>query len=288
MAKGDPELAIGKAELWLKQNGFDCLEIDPFAIAAKLDIEVRAKKDSAPGVSGMLLRHGNNFGIIYATHLDNEGFERFSVAHEIGHYLLEGHPEALFPNGDGEHTSQAGFNSADYYEREADFFASGLLMPSHLFKAALRREGEGLEAILSLKEKCKTSLTATAIRYAKLTSVPAAVIISSEGRVHGAFLSKEMQEMPNVAWPRKGDPLPDESITTEFVRKDANIKQARSEVGEIDLRDWLGGRAGVTATEEVIGLGSYGKVITVLTADFSDDEEDEEALEEQWTPRFRR
>ncbi|MGB8741579.1 MAG: hypothetical protein WCD52_15455, partial [Xanthobacteraceae bacterium] len=33
-------------------------------------------------------RHGNAFGILYATHVPSEGFQRFSVGHELGHYFL--------------------------------------------------------------------------------------------------------------------------------------------------------------------------------------------------------
>ncbi|MCZ6656161.1 MAG: hypothetical protein O7C67_02600 [Gammaproteobacteria bacterium] len=43
--------------------------------------------------------------------------------------------------------------------------------------------------------------------------------------------------------------------------------------------------------EEVIGLGSYGRSLSVLTIDnLPDDEEidEEDELLESWTPRFRR
>jgi hypothetical protein len=45
----------------------------------------------------------------------------------------------------------------------------------------------------------------------------------------------------------------------------------------------------VEATEEVLGLGRYGKTLTVITSSaFADDVEEDEDLEESWTPRFRR
>lgn len=284
---GDPEAGIDKAEFWLKQNGITSLPINPKTIAEILEIEVRAKNDAAPGVSGMLLRHGDAFGILYATHLNNEGYENFSIAHEIGHYLLEGHPEALFPGGDGHHVSHAGFDSIDRFEREADFFASGLLMPGNLVKAELRRMDEGLSAIESLADKCKTSLTATAIRYSKLTTVPAAVIMSTGGRIDWAFLSKELLEFPDIIWPRKGDLLPSGVLTETFSGSEENLTFARRATGEVELREWIGGRAGIQANEEVLGLGAYGKTLTVLTTDFLG-EDDEGDLEEKWTPRFRR
>jgi Zn-dependent peptidase ImmA (M78 family) len=158
MAGRDPEAAEAKAELWLKQNGFNTLPIDVFAIAEKLDIMVAAKADCDAGVSGMLLRHGDESGILYATHVKSIGFQRFSVAHELGHYLLEGHAEQLFPEGVSVHQSQAGFVSADIYEREADHFASGLLMPDGPFRSLLRRSAEGLHGVEELAEKCLTSL----------------------------------------------------------------------------------------------------------------------------------
>ncbi len=43
------------------------------------------------------------------------------------------------------------------------------------------------------------------------------------------------------------------------------------------------------ATEGVLGLGAYGKVLTVLSTDILPDEEDENRdLEERWTPRLGR
>ncbi len=284
--KADGELAIGKAELWLKQNDRYRLPVDPKEIARSLDIEVQAKPGTEPGVSGMLLRHGEAFGILYATHIDSEGFQNFSIAHELGHYLLEGHPEALFPKGDGMHKSQAGFLSADQYEREADYFAAGLLMPSGPFRQALIKEDEGLPAIESLAAKCRTSLTATAIRWAKLTSVPAAVVMTTDNRIDWVFMSKALQEVDGLTWLRKGDPVPSGVPTDTFIRSPDNIRLGRKMADEVQLRDWFGGRAGVKADEDIIGLGSYGKTLTVLTVDLPDEDEDGD-LEESWTPRFR-
>eukprot|EP01042_Synura_sphagnicola_P013021 gene13021-16554_t len=84
-------MAKQKAEAFLRAEGLGDLPIDPFAIAASRQILVQPKPDTADGVSGMLLRHGNDFGIMYATYVRSDGFQRFSVAHELGHYFLDGH-----------------------------------------------------------------------------------------------------------------------------------------------------------------------------------------------------
>jgi hypothetical protein len=60
--------------------------------------------------------------------------------------------------------------------------------------------------------------------------------------------------------------------------------------------DWLGGVRSVRGTEEVVGLGGYGKTLTVLTCPslvdetYQDpaDDDDEADIAESWTPRFRR
>jgi hypothetical protein len=72
----------------------------------------------------------------------------------------------------------------------------------------------------------------------------------------------------------------------------ANSERAEA---DIDIMDWLGGTRSVRATEEVIGLGAYGKTLTVLTCPSlldetyqEEDGEDEEDLADRWTPRFRR
>lgn len=275
----------------LKDEGLEELGIDPKALAHRHDILVEAKPDTAPGVSGMLMHVNTAFGIKYATHIDNEGFQRFSISHELGHYFLEGHPEHLFSGGAMVHTSQAGFASADPFEREADYFASGLLMPSGPFKRALKREQEGLGAILSLGGQCKCSLTATAIRYADLTTDAAAVIISKGAQVEFAFLSEAMKGLDGIVWPRKGSALPAHSLTAKLNNDAARVRAADRDEGDVDLSDWLSGSS-VMGAEEVIGLGAYGKTLTVLTtrnfrdATYGDDDDDEEALVESWTPRF--
>ena len=121
---------IQQAEKVLRDEGMEDLGVDPIALAERHDILVQAKPDTAPGVSGMLMHVNTTFGILYATHIDNDGFQRFSISHELGHYFLEGHPEHLFSSGAQLHSSMAGFASVDPFEREADYFASGLLMPS--------------------------------------------------------------------------------------------------------------------------------------------------------------
>jgi Zn-dependent peptidase ImmA (M78 family) len=156
-------------------------DIDPSAIAEGQDIEVHRMPDAYAGVSGMLIKRKDNFHIAYNTFIKSVGFHRFSIGHELGHYVLEGHIDELLPFGQDRHISEAGFVSENRFEREADHFAAGLLMPEFLFRPAMARAGEGLDAIETLRRQCATSLTATAIRYQELTD-EAVAVIQSVGR----------------------------------------------------------------------------------------------------------
>lgn len=288
------QLARQKAEALLREEGIVSLPVDPFAIAERRDIIVQAKPDTAEGVSGMLLRHGNAFGILYATHIPSEGFQRFSIAHELGHYFLEGHIDQVL-GGDGIHSSRAGFVSADTWEREADHFAAALLMPTIPFRRALGKRGTGLAAIDHLAEVCRTSLTATAIRYAELTHDAVAVIMSTGLVIDYCFLSDAMKSLPDLGWLRKGSPVPDATDTARFNVDAGRVLRAERSINQLDVLSWLGGTRSVLVTEEVVGLGRYGKTLTVLSSesigqnDDGDDDSDnnEDGLVESWTPRFR-
>jgi hypothetical protein len=236
----------------------------------------------------MLLRNNDQYGILYATYLDNEGFQRFSVAHEIGHYCLPGHPEIILVNG--LHKSHAGFLSKHRYELEADHFAASLLMPSFLFETAMDKAGVGLDAIETLATQCKTSLTATAIRYTEHTPDATAIIVTTGNKVDYCFMSESLKEFRGLDWLRKGISLPQSTLTYNFNRKATNVSQGLRKDSNTNMQDWFGGDHKIDMLEEVIGLGSYGKTLTVLsTSDLPTDEElqEEEDLIESWTPRFR-
>jgi hypothetical protein len=287
------KLAKQRAETILTEQGITELAVDPFDIAARHDIVVQAKPDVESGVSGMLLRHGNTFGILYASDIPSKGFQRFSVAHELGHYFLDGHIDHVLPK-DGVHASHAGFSSADPYEQEADNFAVGLLMPAGPFKRLIGRSALGLADIESAAGTCKTSLTATAIRYAELTDDAVATIVSTGRTIDYCIMSEAMKSLPDLSLLRNGSPVPKNTATARFNADPSRVLRGERADDEIDVLDWLGGKRSGIVTEEVVGLGRYGKTLTLLSSRkigheaYGDDGDDEDDLVERWTPRFRK
>lgn len=243
------------------------LPVDPFVVADRRDILHQEKPSLAPGISGCLMKVGDVFGILYSSRFASEGFKRFNVAHELGHYFMPGHIEVLFGAGQQFHQSESGFTSDNKYEREADSFAAGLLMPKMLFKTACGESGEGLTAIESLADLCVTSLTATAIRYAKLCDDPVAVVCSVGDRVQFAFMSKTLQDMRGLTWIRKGAGLPAGTATARFNKDEDNVRKGNRVVSTSTLDTWFDGGSTAEINEEIVGLGEYGKTLTVLWAD---------------------
>ena len=239
------------------------LPIDPKLIAKKANIHVEPNPSCEEGVSGMLLRTGEKYCIVYATYLGNPGFENFSIAHELGHYFLDGHPETIFQNSN-MHKSVANFVSDSEIERQADIFAAGLLMPENLFKDHLKEYEKGMTCIEAMARLCNTSLTATAIRYAELTDDKVIVIVSTNGIIDYCRISNAVFNLRDIEIPTKGDKIP-KGTATERISKDSSLMFKQDSLYmETDFRDWLECRKPKQAAEEAKGLGKYGKVLTVI------------------------
>lgn len=274
-----------------RDEGYSAFPVDPFAIAAKHDIHVERKPAGMPGVSGALIFAEPKPIIIYSAELENEGFERFSVAHELGHYFLPDHPDEIRKAG-GQHFSRAGFTEGtSSIELEADHFAAGLLMPGGLVRAHLDENQVGLEGICRLAEDARVSLTAAAIRAAECAGFALCIIVSCGAEVRYAFPSDTFKGLGKSIFLRKGDSLPP-GLTAAFNTQSENVLAARRSTGECDLKDWFDTDRHARLDEEVLGLGRYGFTLTVLSSEAladpssEDNEEDEDAIVERWTPRF--
>jgi hypothetical protein len=83
-------------------------------------------------------------------------------------------------------------------------------------------------------------------------------------------------------------------LTAALAANAGRVLNGDRDADEIDVMDWLGGKKSARVNEEVIGLGRYGKVLTILHSSHigpeneSQEEREEEELRESWTPRFRR
>jgi hypothetical protein len=109
------------------------------------------------------------------------------------------------------------------------------------------------------------------------------------------FVDVPAKQFPSICFFSVRLPVPQRTATATFNARAHAVRDCERASDESDCLDWLGGRRSVKLVEEVLGLGSYGKTLTVLSmemppaSDDDEEEEDEEAnLMESWTPRFRR
>jgi Zn-dependent peptidase ImmA (M78 family) len=281
VARRDFWRAEAKAAEVLAERKISALPVDPFGIATGEGIVCEKLKGS--GVSGCLCGAGDMFSIFYNDSIASEGFRRFTIAHELGHYFLDGHYKYIFADGNSRHVSESGYSSDDQIEREADAFAASLLMPSGLFKSASARVAPGFKAIETLSARCLTSMTATAIRYADLSDDPIAVIGSKNNRVQFTFMSNLLKQRRDLIWPKKNSGIPTETATHRFNGDQKNIAQSNRVTSTALMDVWFDCGGAQYVTEEVVGLGpSYGLTLTILVAEAPPDRDEEESEEQDF------
>ena len=203
--------------------------------------------------------------------------------------------EAIQPHVNGDTVRYAG-PVDDAAKSELLSRAAALLMPERPFRKMIEDHAPGLAAIEALRKACETSLTSTAIRYALLTPDGVAVILSTGDAIDWCFMSNGLKQAKGLSWLRKGTPVPGGTVTAAFNAKPENVRTGETDSGEGRLNDWLDGERVYKVTEEVAGLGQYGRTLTVLTSKVlsmrvelaGEDDEDEQDLIDSWSPRFRR
>jgi hypothetical protein len=122
------------------------------------------------------------------------------------------------------------------------------------------------------------------VKYSGLISPRLAAVIRFD--VCCCFFGRDLSS------PRKGDPVPKRSATFRLNADPAKIAKAERADGPADGAAWFVDFPEVDLFEETIGLGSYGRTLTILTTvdalPDEDDREEEAALGEGWRPGFRR
>jgi Zn-dependent peptidase ImmA (M78 family) len=110
--------------------------IDPAKVAERLGVKV-FKADLNQQVSGMLLKQPARDPEIYLNGSDSPNRQRFSCAHELGHYVkrtsVEGSAEAMEYVDFRDPLSAEGLDPEEVW---ANQFAAALLMPRELVKRA--------------------------------------------------------------------------------------------------------------------------------------------------------
>ncbi len=166
--------------------------------------------------SGEIRRDGERLRIFYSNYLSAER-RRFTIAHEMGHAILE----STGPNVP-RHGKEV--------ERLCDMFAVELLMPKQLFLD--RACGEiSTQRILEMARHFRTSVATTGMKYAELFGVT--VFAPEDSRViwgKGIFRPKPGDSIDDSFEPSIRKALEGETSSDEmFLRSDTSFRRWRLE-----------------------------------------------------------
>jgi len=156
-------------DLWVEEPSEINLNILAYT-AGKLKIEVGGLANS----DGRIVASKAKGGTIRVKSGLTHWQERFTAAHEIGHFRLH-------VKGDMDHddtVKQFTVWNDPSEESEANLFAAELLMPEYLFCPRIQGKTPSLALIDNLAEEFNTSRVSTAYQYVSYTSEPVGLVLS--------------------------------------------------------------------------------------------------------------
>jgi Zn-dependent peptidase ImmA (M78 family) len=155
----------------LRKMGIEEAPIDVHVVAQRLGLHLQpfALGDE---VSGVLVIDGET-GVIGFNSSHVAVRQRFTIAHEVGHYLLHKGDSSLFIDEKyfAAFRDKKSSLGSDRKEREANAFAAALLMPAYLVRREIEQHHFDLadeEALASLAGKFQVSTQSMAYRLSNL------------------------------------------------------------------------------------------------------------------------
>lgn len=139
---------------------------------------------------GMLVRNPTDaaeWGIFYNGKANPER-RRFTIAHELGHFILHRGQQQSF-NCDKE-SVYSGIDTIRVIEREADDFASNLLMPGDLLREWISSRRIDFRVLGDIAQRFQVSFEALCIRFIKFTTQRAILVYWDNGYVKYEWRSR--------------------------------------------------------------------------------------------------
>jgi len=241
--------------------------IDVVKLATDEGIVLAPSSDYGPEFNGRIefRRDKQKFILFFPTQHDGTltRRHRFSVGHELAHYYIEGHRDALIQGT--AHNSTPGFICNEAFEREADEFAASLMIPRDFIERRLgRRNFMDLKTVLALADECQTSSQCAAIRYATFTGEACSVVLSSRRKIHFNVVSDESREC-GFSYISS---IPVTAMVGAAAREPRTILER-----SCDASEWFGERrSDPRAHEESYGLGYGDLVLTLISLEIGTDE----------------
>ncbi|MFH1079150.1 MAG: ImmA/IrrE family metallo-endopeptidase [Pseudomonadota bacterium] len=226
----------------------DHIRLDDIAFA----LGVQIREGLLRGASARLIRVGSHAVIRIPNTEANIARKRFSIAHELGHFVLN--HEGMSLEIACTEKDMMNWYSVDK-ETEANFFASELLMPEALVKQRCDVREVNLEPAKNIAAAFQTSLTSATIRFVKFCPEPCALICSEDSKIKWSVKSAEW-------WPfiRTGQKLDKRSLAIEHYLG----HEIPEEGEELDADVWIADPRIQNVFEHSVALKQYGLVLSIL------------------------
>jgi Zn-dependent peptidase ImmA (M78 family) len=243
-------------------------------LAAALDIKDIAVLETRGFEGSLLMDEYRTKGIILVNKDARGGRRRFTIGHELGHFLIPTHKPVkgdvfLCSRDDMRLWSTAEQNAYARMEVEANKFAALLLMPPPLLRPYLARTGDpDLKHVLALHEDFEVSKDSAARAYAQYHDEPIALAVVHEGKVQRIYKGLTF---PRLSVAERAD-VPRSSV---YWRKAAN-GEALSDIVETQAGQWLQSDWGkpLPALFEQVLHQQMGYALILLWPEFAEEDED--------------
>lgn len=148
------------------------------------------KDHEVAGIDGMLSkRQKGDWCISYDGAVQLSGRINFTIAHELGHYLLHRQLQESFRCGQSEMLDYESPTSKKL-ESEANEFASYLLMPANDFRTQIVGQDVTVALISHCAARYGTTFTATALKWIDLTEEAAMLVVARDEFICWSYPSK--------------------------------------------------------------------------------------------------
>ncbi len=212
-----------RAEALIAQFGIrDAKDLDLDAIA--FDQGVTVEREDLSGCEAMLIGFGDRaIATIKPSHI--VGRERFSLAHELGHWDMH-RGQSFQCRVDEPDVNLVGNKEA---EKEADQFASHLLMPGSIFNPAVKALGTpSFKELEGLATDFQTSMVATSLRIAAIDTLPVIVACFSNRGRHWSVPAPHVPKRWFVV-----NELSEDSFAYDLLAKGSQASGLRKQSGEV-------------------------------------------------------
>lgn len=201
-------------------------EIDVEAIAYSQNLLVKYRPlDSC---EAKIVGFGDKAVITVNSNQNNEGRKRFSIAHEIGHWMNDRGKAFICDSSD----IGLRFGPGNP-ESLANSFAADLLMPRSIARPRVNKLPFTVDGAAKLAEEFSTSLSATAIRMVQLADAPAILAWYNQTR---RIRFSRSGSVPDEIWPV--DQVDHETTAFENLFGNRGITASK----EVDADSWINHR----------------------------------------------